>query len=225
MLRTTSKFLFVLTIFFAACTGGSNEEGGYVTKTAEEGGFTYEYVTNDPMKTRIYTLDNGLKVYLSVYKDAPRTHVYMPVKAGGKDDPSNNTGLAHYLEHMMFKGNDKFGTTDFEAEKVYLDSIENMFNHYATLTDAEERKAYYRLIDQTSNEAAKLAIPNEYDKMIAEIGGKYLNAYTTEDRTVYTVDIPSNQLDKFLQMEASRFSLIVNRLFHTELEAVYEEKN
>ncbi|UZR93464.1 M16 family metallopeptidase [Chondrinema litorale] len=195
------------------------------TQTAEEGGYTYEYVSGDLMDTRIYTLKNGLKVYLSDYEDAPRVHVFIPVKAGGKNDPADNTGLAHYLEHMMFKGNDKFGTVDYDKEKVYLDSIENMFNHYATLTDDNDRKEYYKLINQVSNDAANLAIPNEYDKMVAGIGGKGLNAYTTTDRTVYTVDIPANELDKFLEFEGVRFNKIVNRLFHTELEAVYEEKN
>ena len=197
----------------------------YETITATDGGYTYEYVVGDPMNTRIYTLENGLKVYLSDYENAPRVHVYTPVKAGGKNDPASNTGLAHYLEHMMFKGTDQFGTLDYEAEKVYLDSIENMFNTYATLTDDAARKAYYEKIDAVSNEAATLAIPNEYDKMIATLGGKGLNAYTTEDRTVYTVDIPSNELPRFLELEGARFKKIVNRLFHTELEAVYEEKN
>jgi len=197
----------------------------YQTKTNEEGGYTYETVEDDPMKTRIYTLDNGLKVYLSHYADAPRIQVYIPVKAGGKNDPATNTGLAHYLEHMMFKGNDTFGTLDYAKESVMLDSIEAMFNTYATLTDDAERKAYYTNIDAYSNEAAKLAIPNEYDKMMSLIGGKGLNAYTTEDRTVYTVDIPSNEVGRFLEIEGSRFHKIVNRLFHTELEAVYEEKN
>jgi len=197
----------------------------FQSKTAEEGGYSYEYVEGDPTKTRIYTLDNGLKVYLSYYADAPRVQVYIPVKAGGKNDPASNTGLAHYLEHMMFKGNNKFGTINFAEESVMLDSIEAMFNHYATLTDADERKEYYTEIDAYSNEAARLAIPNEYDKMISMIGGKGLNAYTTEDRTVYTVDVPANEMERFLEIEGSRFKMIVNRLFHTELEAVYEEKN
>ena len=224
-MKLLSRLLMVTLITSLLACGGETVEEPYQTKTAEEGGYSYEYVTSDPMKTRIYTLDNGLKVYLSTYKDAPRAHVFVPVKAGGKNDPADNTGLAHYLEHMMFKGTEKFGTVDYQKEKPLLDSIENMFNHYATLKDSEERKSYYRLIDQTSNEAAKYAIPNEYDKLIAAIGGKGLNAYTTEDRTVYTVDIPSNEIEKFLEIEGTRFRKIVNRLFHTELETVYEEKN
>ena len=94
------------------------------------------------MKTRIYTLDNGLKVYLSNYEDEPRMQILIPVKAGSKFDPADNTGLAHYLEHMMFKGTSSFGTTDWEMESVLLDSIEQMFNHYGTLTDPEERKNF-----------------------------------------------------------------------------------
>lgn len=222
-MKLNNIWLVLLALVVLSCSG--TKEQPYATKSATEAGYTYEYVVGDPMKTRIYTLKNGLKVYLSDYKNEPRVQVYIPVKAGGKNDPASNTGLAHYLEHMMFKGNDKFGTLNYEEEKVMLDSIERMFNYYATLTDAAQRKEYYAKIDAYSNEAAKLAIPNEYDKMIATIGGKGLNAYTTEDRTVYTVDIPANEIERFLEIEGSRFRKIVNRLFHTELEAVYEEKN
>ncbi len=217
------KISFLITLAILASCAPS--EKAYETKTATENGYTYEYVTGDAMNTRIYTLDNGLKVYLSDYENAPRVHVFLPVKAGGKNDPADNTGLAHYLEHMMFKGTEKFGTVNYEEEKVMLDSIEQMFNHYATLTDPDERKAFYAKIDQYSNQAAELAIANEYDKMMALIGAKGVNAYTTEDRTVYTVDIPSNEVERFLEIEGQRFRKIVNRLFHTELETVYEEKN
>ncbi len=99
-----------------------------------------------------------------------------------------------------------------------LDSIEQMFEHYRTLTDSVERKDYYKLIDRYSNEASRLAIANEYDKMITEFGGRGLNAYTTEDRTVYINDIPANQVDNWLRVESSRFRTIVPRLFHTELD-------
>src|SRR5690606_6850867 len=104
-------------------------------------------------------------------------------------------------------------------------SIEGLFTSYGKLKDAEERTKLYNQIDQVSYEASKYAIPNEYDKMVASIGAKGTNAYTTEDRTVYINDIPANQLENWLEIEANRFKLIVPRLFHTELEAVYEEKN
>lgn len=217
------RFLLIGVLIWTvlSCT----EKAKFETKTGESGGYTYEYVTNDPLQTRIYTLKNGLKVYLSQYNAAPRIYTQIAVKAGGKNDPADATGLAHYLEHIMFKGSDEFGTLDWAKEKVMLDSIERMFEHYRTLTDSMERVNYYKKIDQYSNDAAKLAISSEYDKMITELGGRGLNAYTTEDRTVYINDIPANQLDNWLQIEASRFRTIVPRLFHTELEAVYEEKN
>ena len=201
------------------------EAGKYALKTGESGGYSYEYVTNDPLGARIYTLKNGLKVYLSRYDAAPRVYTQIAVKAGGKNDPANATGLAHYLEHIMFKGSNEFGTMDWDKEKVMLDSIEQMFEHYRTLTDSVARIDYYKLIDQYSNDAAKVAIASEFDKIISEFGARGTNAYTTEDRTVYINDIPSNQMDNWLQVEASRFRIIVPRLFHTELEAVYEEKN
>ena len=217
ILRLAPVFLLLILV---SCERGSK----YELKTAEENGRTYEYVTNDPLNVRIYTLANGLKIYLSQYKNEPRIQTQIAVKAGGKNDPANNTGLAHYLEHIMFKGSSEFGTLDWQKESVYLDSIEHMFTHYGTLTDPAQRTDYYKLIDQVSNEASKLAIANEYDKMVSEIGGQGTNAYTTQDRTVYVNDIPSNRLESWLQIEGNRFRAIVPRLFHTELEAVYEEK-
>ncbi len=211
----------LLVLFAVACGDGAK----YVLKTGESNGFTYEYVTNDPLKVRIYNLKNGLKVYVSQYQAEPRLQTAIAVKAGGKFDPANATGLAHYLEHIMFKGSADFGTQDWGKEKVYLDSIERMFEKYRTLTDSMERVRYYQLIDTYSNEASKLAIANEYDKLVAAIGARGTNAYTTEDRTVYINDIPANQIENWLTVESNRFKIIVPRLFHTELEAVYEEKN
>lgn len=212
----------VALIFLMSC---NTKKSGHELKTAESNGHSYEYVPDDPLKVRIYTLKNGLKVYLSQYKNEPRVQTQIAVKAGGKNDPATNTGLAHYLEHIMFKGTSDFGTLDWAKETVLLDSIERMFNHYGTLEDSVERLNYYKKIDKVSNEASKFAIANEYDKMVTELGARGTNAYTTEDRTVYINDMPSNQLDNWVQIEANRFKKIVPRLFHTELEAVYEEKN
>jgi predicted Zn-dependent peptidase len=190
-------------------------------------GKTYKYETcsNDPLNARIYTLDNGLKVYLTVYKDAPRIQTLIPILVGGKNDPADNTGLAHYFEHLMFKGTQQFGTQDFEAEKVYLDKIEELFETYIRTTDEAERRAIYKQIDDISQEASKLAIPNEYDKLMAAIGAVGTNAWTSQDATVYTEDIPSNQIENWAKIQADRFANAVIRGFHTELETVYEEKN
>ena len=187
--------------------------------------YTYESVPNDPLNARIYKLDNGLTVYMTVYKNAPRIQTYIATRAGSKNDPHDATGLAHYLEHMLFKGTDKYGSKDFAKEKPELDKIEQLYEVYRKTKDDTKRKELYHQIDSISGYASTFAIANEYPKMLTSIGAKGTNAYTSLDQTVYVNDIPSNQLDKWTSIEAERFRNPVLRLFHTELEAVYEEKN
>ena len=187
--------------------------------------YAYNQFPNDPLNARIYTLDNGLTVYLSVYKDAPRIQTAIAVRAGSKNDPADATGLAHYLEHMLFKGTDRYGSLDYAKEKPELDKIEALFETYRATKDELKRKAIYHQIDSISGVAAKYAIANEYDKMLSSIGAKGTNAFTSFEQTVYVNDVPSNQLQKWLTIEAERFRNPVLRIFHTELEAVYEEKN
>src|SRR5690625_5117555 len=197
----------------------------YTRKEGMHDGYKYRYVENDPSKTRFYTLKNGLTVILSEQHDEPRIQSYIAVKAGSKTDPANHTGLAHYLEHMLFKGTDKFGTLDYAKEKPLLDKIDALYEKYNHTSDEEERKRIYREIDSVSGEAAKFAIANEYDKIIAGMGATGSNAFTSFEQTVYLEDIPSNAIDKYLALQAERFRNPVFRIFHTELEAVYEEKN
>ncbi len=187
----------------------------------------YKYITvnNDPMGVRIYTLDNGLKVYLSVNKESPRATAHIAVNTGSRNDPADCTGLAHYLEHLMFKGSKQFGTTDYSAEKPYIDKITALYEEYRTITDPAARKAKYHEIDSVSQIAAKYNIPNEYDKLMALIGSDGSNAYTSYDVTCYTENVPSNELERWAKVQADRFQNLVLRGFHTELEAVYEEKN
>lgn len=185
----------------------------------------YDSVAGDPLKARIYTLANGLKVYLSVYKDEPRFQSMIGIRAGSKQDPAEHTGLAHYLEHLLFKGTDVYGTHDFTKEKPLLDTIVSLYEQYGAIKDSTKRKKMYHLIDSISGEAAKYAIPNEFDKMMEGLGVTQVNAYTSNEQTVYINNVPSNQLENFLTVEAERFRKLVMRLFHTELEAVYEEKN
>ena len=187
--------------------------------------YKYETVPGDPTATRIYTLDNGLKVYLSVNDKEPRIQTLIAVNVGGKNDPAETTGLAHYFEHLMFKGTPNYGTTDYAAERPMLDEIEALFETYRMTTDSAERQAIYHRIDSISYEASRLAIPNEYDKLMSIIGATGTNAFTTQDMTVYVEDIPSNQVENWLKIESDRFAEPVIRLFHTELETIYEEKN
>lgn len=187
--------------------------------------YKYDTVPNDPIKARIYTLGNGLTVYMSIYKNAPRVQSYIAVRAGSKNDPKDATGLAHYLEHMLFKGTDQYGTKDYAKEEIELKKIDSLYDVYGQTKDELLRKKLYRKIDSISGVSAKYAIANEYDKMMSHIGAKGTNAYTWVEQTVYINDIPSNQLNKWLLIEAERFRKPVLRIFHTELEAVYEEKN
>lgn len=187
--------------------------------------YNYEIVPNDPMGVRIYTLDNDLKVYMSVIKDEPRIQTFVAVRVGSKNDPKETTGLAHYFEHMMFKGTPDFGTLNWEKEKELIDTIEQLFEVYRNETDSLKRAAIYHQIDSISFEASKLAIPNEYDKLMTAIGSTGTNAATSNDYTIYIENIPSNQLENWAMIQANRFSHPVLRLFHTELETVYEEKN
>lgn len=187
--------------------------------------YKYETVEGDPMKARIYTLDNGLKVYLSVNKEKPNIQTYIAVRTGSRNDPAETTGLAHYLEHLMFKGTTHFGTTDYAAEKLLLDQIEAKYEVYRTLTDTLARKQCYREIDSLSQEAARYFVPNEIDKLLSSFGATEINAFTSNDRTVYVENIPSNAVEKWLKVETERFQNMTIRGFHTELEAVYEEYN
>lgn len=188
---------------------------------------TYQYKTypNDPLNIREYTLDNGLKVFMSVYKDAPKIQTYIAVRAGSKNDPHETTGLAHYLEHIMFKGSERLGTTDWAREKVLIQQIEDLFEAYRLFTDESTRATIYHKIDSLSYEASKIAIANEYDKAMSAIGSTGTDAFTSNDYTMYVENIPNNQLDTWCEIEADRFQHLVLRLFHTELETIYEEKN
>ncbi len=195
------------------------------SQTSPDGKYKYTTVSNDPLQVRTYTLANGLTVMISVNKNTPRVQTLIATKAGSKNDPADNTGLAHYLEHMLFKGTDKYGSKDWVKEKEQLDKIDALYERYNKTKDAAKRKDIYHQIDSVSLLASQFAIANEYDKMLATIGAKGTNAFTSVEQTVYVNDIPQNQIENWLTIEAERFRNPVLRLFHTELEAVYEEKN
>lgn len=185
----------------------------------------YKSVAGDPTQTRIYTLDNGLRVYLSVNREHPNITAHIAVNTGHRNDPADCTGLAHYLEHLMFKGSHRFGTSNYEAEAPLIQKISDLYEEYRKLTDPEQRQAKYHEIDSVSQVAAQYNIPNEYDKLMAIIGSEGSNAYTWYDITNYTEDIPANEVQRWAEIQSDRFQNLVLRGFHTELEAVYEEKN
>ena len=163
-------------------------------------------VEGDPLNVKEYTLKNGLKVFLSVNKEKPRIQTQISVRAGGKNDPANATGLAHYLEHLLFKGSTRLGTIDYEKEKVELDKIRALYEVYRQANDSVQRDSIYHRIDSVSTVASKYACMSEFDQAHAVMGVKGTNAHTTHDYTAYVSNIPSNQLENWLTLEAERFS-------------------
>ena len=173
----------------------------------------FKTVPTDPIQVQMYTLENGLKLFLSINKDEPRVYTEIAVRVGGRvacrawrygnqsgevmSRWDETTGLAHYFEHMMFKGTDRLGSLDWPQEKILLDQIEQLFEQHRAEKDPAEKKKLYAEIDRISFEAAKLAAANEYDKLVSAIGAKDPNAYTWVEQTVYVNDIPPNELDRW----------------------------
>ena len=178
-----------------------------------------------PWQAHIYQLDNGLTVYLTENTEEPRFYAEIAVRAGSKHDPQDATGIAHYLEHMLFKGSKKIGTLDYQKEQVHLDRIEALYEQHFGETDPEKRAAIYAQINAENQLAAAYAIPNELDRLYTAMGERGLNAHTWVEETVYKVELPANRLAQWAKIEAERFHKPVFRLFQTELETVYEEKN
>jgi predicted Zn-dependent peptidase len=179
----------------------------------------------DPMAVEIYQLDNGLRVYLTENHESPRFEAQIAVRVGSKNDPPETTGLAHYLEHLLFKGTTHLGTTNYALEKPHLDRITALYEQHFHETDPAKRKAIYEEINQENQLASQYEIPNEIDKLYKAIGEEGLNAHTGREGTVFEVNLPSNRLEQWAVIESERFQHPVFRLFQPELEIVYEEKN
>ena len=155
-----------LTIFFISCNTSDQKSNAYITEhQTDNNGFHYETITNDPTGLRVYTLDNGLKVYLSKNNDEPKIQTYIAVRAGSSYDPKESTGLAHYLEHMLFKGTNNFGTSNWELEEPLIAQISDLYELHRAEKDPEKKEAIYRKIDSVSYVASKFAIANELNKI------------------------------------------------------------
>lgn len=179
----------------------------------------------DLLGATVHRLSNGLTVYLSVNRAKPRITSWIAVRAGSRHDPADATGLAHYLEHMLFKGSERLGTLDYRKEKVHLDRITALYDKRFKTTDPVIREQLYRQIDQANAAAGKFAIPNELDRLYNQLGFDGVNAFTMDEGTVYICDFPKNRAGVWAALEADRFTRPVFRLFPGELETVYEEKN
>lgn len=177
----------------------------------------------ESLKVKEHKLSNGLTVWLNEDHSQPKVFGAIVVKAGAKDCP--DTGIAHYFEHMMFKGTDKIGTTDYEAEKLILDSIAVKYDELAQNKDEKVRKEIQKEINELSLRAAEYAIPNEFNSLISKYGGTGLNAGTSYDFTVYHNTFSPQYFAHWAEINSERLINPVFRLFQSELETVYEEKN
>lgn len=185
----------------------------------------FSYAQKGELEVKVAYLDNGMKVMLC--EDHSKSEIYggICVHAGSKNDPAEATGMAHYLEHMMFKGTDKIGTLDWNAEKPLIDEIATLYDQLSLSKDEKEKKNILKSLNKLSAEAAHYAIPNEVDAILGQIGSTNVNAFTNNDFTVYHNIFPSGELEKWTAIYAERFRAPVFRLFQSELEAVYEEYN
>ncbi|MCD7936342.1 MAG: insulinase family protein [Tannerellaceae bacterium] len=170
-----------------------------------------------------HILSNGLTVWLNEDHTQPKIFGAVVVKAGAKDSP--NTGIAHYFEHIMFKGTDKIGTIDYESEKVYLDSIAAKYDELGAQQDPKKREAIQKEINELSLKAADYVIPNEFNRLISRYGGTQLNAGTSYDYTVYMNTFSPSYFAQWAELNSERLIHPVFRMFQNELETVYEEKN
>lgn len=179
----------------------------------------------DPMNVTVHRLKNGLTVYLSPNPLEPRITAWIAVRAGSAQDAEDSTGMAHYLEHMMFKGSRRLGTIDYDKEKPHLDRVSEL---YETLFDAQDpgkRAEIYKAIDEENQKASRYAATKELSKAYKRLGIRSINAFTGNERTAYVCDLPKNRLEAWAKLESDRFAAPVFRLFQTEIETVYEEKN
>ena len=175
------------------------------------------------LKVKEYRLENGLTVWLNEDHSQPKVFGAVVVKAGAKDCP--DTGIAHYFEHMMFKGTDRIGTLDYESEKVLLDSIAMKYNELAMTEDTAARARLQKEINELSIRSSEYVIPNEFNRLINRFGGSGLNAATSYDATIYFNTFSPQYMVQWAEINSERLINPVFRLFQSELETVYEEKN
>nr|WP_192922822.1 M16 family metallopeptidase [Parabacteroides merdae] len=175
------------------------------------------------LKVKEYRLENGLTVWLNEDHSQPKVFGAVVVKAGAKDCP--DTGIAHYFEHMMFKGTDRIGTLDYESEKVLLDSIAMKYDELAMTEDTAARARLQKEINELSIRSSEYVIPNEFNRLINRFGGSGLNAATSYDATIYFNTFSPQYMVQWAEINSERLINHVFRLFQSELETVYEEKN
>ncbi len=172
---------------------------------------------------KAFKLKNGLSVY--IWEDNTKSDVYgaVGIRTGSVNDPDQYTGLAHYLEHVMFKGTNKISTLDWAAEEPIYKQIIAKYDEMAEEADPVKKEAIGKEINELTIEAGKVSVSNEFSNLMESMGAKGLNAGTSYDYTVYYNSFPTYQINKWLEISSQRFINPVFRTFQSELETVYEE--
>jgi len=175
-------------------------------------------------------LANGLTIVLWRRPEAPVFSFFTLVDAGSAQDPLNETGLAHMMEHMAFKGTPDIGTTDYAKEKPALENVEQTYAAYEAERIkrvgqdpqklAELKKAWQDAIKQ----ADQYVIKNEFSRVLEAHGGVGVNAFTNYDETAYMYSLPSNQIELWAALESDRMKHPVFREFYKERSVVMEER-
>jgi predicted Zn-dependent peptidase len=179
----------------------------------------------DAQGLKAFKLPNGLSVFVWEDATAPDVFGMVAVNVGAKEDPEKYTGLAHYLEHMMFKGTEKIGSIEWEKEKTVYEQIIAKYDEYAQTADPVQKAEISKEINKLTVEAAKYHSLNEFSNLTQGMGGKNVNASTGYDQTVYHSSFPPGEIYKWLELNSERFINPVFRSFQPELETVYEEYN
>jgi predicted Zn-dependent peptidase len=217
MYMKTLKIFLVFSLMFSASFAAAGR--GELPKTNKRP------LKGDPMRVTVHRLKNGLTVFLSPNGQDPRITAWIATRAGGAQDPADSTGMAHYLEHMLFKGSKNLGTLNYGKEKPHLDRISELYEKLFETKEEGARKAIYKEIDAENQKAAQYSVTNEVSKTYTRLGFKGINAFTSSERTAYIVDMPKNRLEAWAKLESDRFFDPVFRLFQSEIETVFEEKN
>ncbi len=175
-------------------------------------------------------LDNGLTLLVCERPGTPVFSFFTHVDVGAVNEVPGITGLAHMFEHMAFKGTDRIGTTDYEAEKKALAKVEEAYDAYdearrrAVGRDEKEIAAKEKAWKAAMEEADKYVVKNEFGEIIEREGGVGLNAFTSYDETGYHYSLPSNRVELWAYLESERFLKPVFREFYKERDVVMEER-
>lgn len=188
------------------------------------------FAANLEDKVKEHTLKNGMKLLMVERHTAPTVSAWIRFRVGSVDERSDERGLAHLLEHMLFKGTTTLGTTDYAAEKPLLDRIEETAQQLIAEKARRDKADSVRIAELEQQlkaleaEAGKFVIKDEFFELYSKNGGVGYNAFTSRDGTTYLINLPANKLELWAAIESDRMQNAVLREFYTERAVVMEER-